>query len=49
MGQLDYQDIFLTKYANKVTIFVITEDFTCAGSIVDKVMAHPKIDVKFNT
>lgn len=41
--------IFLTKYANKVTILVITEEFTCAGSIVDKVMAHPKIDVKFNT
>ena len=41
--------IFLTRYAKKVTILVLTEQFTCAGSIVDSVMSHPKIEVKFNT
>lgn len=40
--------IFLTRYGNKVTIFVRGEQFTCAGSIVDHVMEHPKIEVKFN-
>lgn len=41
--------IFLTRYAKKVTIFVITEQFTCAGSIVEQVMAHPNIEVHFKT
>lgn len=40
--------IFLTRYGNKVTIFVRGDQFTCAGSIVDHVMEHPKIEVKFN-
>ena len=41
--------IFLTRYAKKVTILVLTKQFTCAGSIVDQVMNHPKIEVKFQT
>lgn len=41
--------IFLTRYAKKVTILVRTKQFTCAGSIVDQVMNHPKIEVKFQT
>lgn len=41
--------IFLTKYASKVTVIVRGSEFSCAKSISDKVLAHPKIDVKFNT
>ena len=41
--------IFLTRYAKSVTIFVRGENFSCAGSIVDQVMAHSKIKVKFQT
>ena len=41
--------IFLTKYAKKVTVIAREPEFTCAKSIADKVLAHPKIEVKFNT
>ena len=41
--------LFLTKFARKVTIAVRKSEFACAKSIVDKVMAHPKIEVLFNT
>ncbi|MCU6761117.1 Thioredoxin reductase [uncultured Roseburia sp.] len=41
--------VFLTKYAKKVTIMVRKEAFSCAGSIVDEVLAHPDIEVKFHT
>ncbi|NME35657.1 MULTISPECIES: FAD-dependent oxidoreductase [Fusobacterium] len=41
--------IFLTKYAKKVHVIVREPDFTCARTIADKVLAHPKIDVRFNT
>ncbi len=41
--------IFLTKYASKVTVIVRKSEFACAKSISDKVLAHPKIEVKFNT
>lgn len=41
--------IFLTKYASKVTVIAREPEFTCAKSIGDKVLAHPKIEVKFNT
>ena len=41
--------IFLTRYGKKVTILVLDDKFTCAGSIVDEVMAHEQIEVKFNT
>lgn len=41
--------IFLTKFATKVTIIAREPEFTCAKSIADKVLAHPKIEVKFNT
>ncbi|AOR25157.1 FAD-dependent oxidoreductase [Clostridium taeniosporum] len=41
--------IFLTKYATKVIVIAREPEFTCAKSIADKVLNHPKIDVKFNT
>ena len=41
--------IFLTRFAKHVTIVAREPEFTCAKSIADKVLAHPKIDVKFNT
>ena len=41
--------MFLTKYGKAVTIIAREPDFTCAKSIGDKVKAHPKITVKFNT
>lgn len=41
--------IYLTRFAKKVTIIAREPEFTCAKSIGDKVKAHPKIDIKFNT
>lgn len=41
--------IFLTQYASKVTMIVREEDFTCAKTIADEVMAHDKIEVIFET
>ena len=41
--------IFLTKYATKVTVLVRKDRFSCAKSISDKVLQHPKIEVMFNT
>ncbi|MGG3498351.1 FAD-dependent oxidoreductase, partial [Peribacillus simplex] len=41
--------IFLTRFATKVTIIARESSFSCAPSIVDKVIANDKIEVKFNT
>eukprot|EP01155_Anaeramoeba_flamelloides_P031173 Anaeramoba_flamelloidesa88465_81.p1 GENE.a88465_81~~a88465_81.p1 ORF type:complete len:321 (-),score=28.11 a88465_81:931-1893(-) len=41
--------IYLTKFAKKVTIIAREPEFTCAKSIADKVMANPKIEVRFNS
>lgn len=43
------EGIFLTKYAEKVTMIVREEDFTCARTVADQVKKEPKIEVKFNT
>ena len=40
--------MFLTKYARKVTIIAREPEFTCAKSIADKVLSHPKVEVRFN-
>lgn len=40
--------MFLTRYASKVTILVRRDSFSCAKSIADEVMQHPKINVLFN-
>lgn len=41
--------MFLTKFATKVTVIAREPEFTCAKSIADKVLANPKVEVKFNT
>lgn len=41
--------MFLTKFATKVTVIAREPEFTCAKSIADKVLSHPKVGVKFNT
>lgn len=41
--------IFLTKFARKVIIIAREPEFTCAKSIAEKVLTHPKIEVRFNT
>ena len=41
--------MFLTRFARKVTVIAREPEFTCAKTIADKVMAHPGVDVMFNT
>ncbi|WP_101697734.1 FAD-dependent oxidoreductase [Clostridium minihomine] len=41
--------IYLTRFAKSVTIVIRGKDFSCARSVAEKVLAHPKITVKFNT
>ena len=41
--------IFLTRYARKVTVIARGTEFSCAQTIADRVLAHPKIEVKFQT
>jgi len=41
--------IFLTRFARKVTVIAREPAFTCSKMIADKVLAHKKIEVKFNS
>lgn len=41
--------LYLTRFGKKVTVLVRKDQFRCAKSIADKVMAHPKIEVRFHT
>lgn len=41
--------LYLTRFGKKVTIVVRKDKFRCAQSIIDQVMKHPKIEVKFHT
>ncbi|MCL2843058.1 MAG: FAD-dependent oxidoreductase [Oscillospiraceae bacterium] len=41
--------IFLTRFAKQVTVIAREPAFTCSKTIADKVLAHDKITVKFNT
>ena len=41
--------LFLTKYGKRVTICIRRDHFSCAKSVAEKVMAHPKIRVLFHT
>ena len=43
------EGIFLTRYARKVTMIVRGDGFSCPQTISERVLAHPKIEVKFNT
>lgn len=41
--------IYLTRFAKSVTIVIRGNDFSCARTVADKAIAHPKITVKYNT
>lgn len=41
--------VFLTQYARKVTVLVRGDAFSCKGSIAEEALAHPGIEVLFNT
>lgn len=41
--------IYLTRFAKSVTIVIRGKDFSCARTVADKAIAHPKITVKYNT
>lgn len=41
--------MFLTKYGKSVTVLVRSDKFSCAQSVVDKLLANEKIKVMYNT
>lgn len=41
--------LYLTRFGKKVTILVRKDAFRCEKTIAQKVLNHPKIEVKFNT
>lgn len=43
------EGIFLTKYAEKVTMVVRKDRFSCAKSVADQIKSQEKIDVLFHT
>lgn len=43
------EGVFLTKYASHVHIVVRKEEFSCAKTVADKALNHPKITVNFQT
>ncbi len=43
------ESMFLTKYAKKVTMLVITENFTCARGVYEQLDRYPQIEVRFET
>ena len=43
------ESVFLTKYANHVTILIREDDFTCAAAVAEKAYKHEKITVLTQT
>lgn len=43
------ESVFLTKYAKKVTMLLVTDDFTCAKSTAEHAKNNEKIEVIYNT
>ncbi len=43
------ESIFLTRYVKKVTMLVITENFTCARGVYEQLKNYPQIEVRFET
>ena len=41
--------LYLTRFGKKVTVLVRKDAFRCERAIAQKVLQHPKIEVKFNT
>ncbi len=43
------ESLFLTRFANKIFMLILGDDFTCTGSVVEEVKAHEKIELYYNT
>jgi thioredoxin reductase (NADPH) len=43
------ESLFLTRFVDKVTILVRGDALTASKIVIDKVAAHPKIEVRYNT
>ena len=43
------ESLFLVKFAEKVTLLVRGDELTASQVIQEKVLSHPKIEVRFNT
>ncbi len=43
------ESLFLTRFATKIKMIIIGDDFTCTGSVVEEVKAHEKIELLYNT
>ncbi len=43
------ESLFLTRFADKVTILVRGEEMTASKIVIDKVKGNPKIEVRYNT
>ncbi len=43
------EGIFLTRFASKVHMLIIGDDFTCTGSIVNEVKANENIEIHYKT
>ena len=43
------ESLFLTRFANKVTILVRGPEMTASKIVIDKVTMNPKIEVRYNT
>jgi thioredoxin reductase (NADPH) len=43
------ESLFLTRFADKVTILVRGAEMTASKIVIDKVTSHPKIDVRYHT
>ena len=41
--------LFLTRYARKIRVVVRGKQFSCAGTAVEELLAHPDISVSFET
>ncbi len=43
------ESLFLTRFATKIHMIIIGDDFTCTGSVVEEVKAHKQIELYYNT
>ncbi len=43
------ESLFLTRFVDKVTLLVRGAEMTASKIVIDKVTAHPKIEVRYNT
>ncbi len=43
------ESLFLTRFARKIYMIIIGDDFTCTGSVVEEVKAHEKIELFYHS